>query len=287
MVPRPGLAAAALALAALPAAAQPSPTAARAQRKPASLELSAEALGSFVDAIIADKAGDLVEAERRYLESIRRTPHPHTYFNLADVQRRMEKIVRGALDSYRKYLELAPDAPDRRAVERLIRDLETMPGTAVIEGESLDAVVFVDGVLIGPSPVAVQLADGRHTVDRVGPTGYRQRAFTIKRGELEYLQLHDSRDDTGNVVIGVSPQLTSLTSWTDDAGRRWRVPGRFALPPGTYEQELPNRRGCAPIRFEVPRGDHVIYVYLDAKAPETRGGCQPLAVRAQKVRFPP
>jgi len=78
-------------------------------------------------------------------------PHPNTQYNLADVLRR-RKHIQGAIDAYKKYLELEPIAADRKQVEHLIAELDAIPGTMIIEVEESDALVFVEGE---PSSAAV------------------------------------------------------------------------------------------------------------------------------------
>ena len=78
-------------------------------------------------------------------------PHPNTQYNLADVLRR-RKHIQGAIDAYKKYLELDPIAADRKQVEHLIAELDAIPGTMIIEVEESDALVFVEGE---PSSAAV------------------------------------------------------------------------------------------------------------------------------------
>ncbi len=85
-----------------------------------------------------------------------------------------------AIESYRKYLALAPAARDRAEVERIIAQLEARPGTAVIDGEEPDALVFVDGKPRGASPVVLQVGDGRHTADRITRTGHVSRTFDVR-----------------------------------------------------------------------------------------------------------
>src|SRR5665647_463124 len=135
---------------------KPSP----AKRKVAAEKYSVESLTMFVDAIIADKAGDLNEAENKYRRIIK-DDHPSTAYNLADVKRRLEHYPQ-AVEFYKKYLELLPDAPDRAEVEHLIELIENRPPVAVIDGEDMDAVVLVDGKLIGPSPARGMPTKGGH-----------------------------------------------------------------------------------------------------------------------------
>src|SRR6266545_3374950 len=103
------------------------------KRKPASEAYSLEALNKFVDGVMADKAGEWRDAERRYEESVQAAPQPNTYYNLADLARRMERLDK-AFTAYQKYLELAPNAPDKQDVLGIIDQLQHAPGTLVIDG---------------------------------------------------------------------------------------------------------------------------------------------------------
>src|SRR5881394_2176811 len=94
-----------------------------ARRKPPPEGFPADAIEPFVNAILADRAGDLGTALRRYQDANRISEQAGTHYNIADVQRRMEHWKQ-AVESYRKYLELAPSAPDRAEVERLIAQIE-------------------------------------------------------------------------------------------------------------------------------------------------------------------
>jgi tetratricopeptide (TPR) repeat protein len=271
----------ALILAAATAAAGPSPTAPR--RKPATDKLTPEALSTFVDAIVADKAGDLDTAARRYEDASRTDPQPNVAFNLADVYRRMEKIPK-AIKSYQKYLELAPDAADRKEVERLIAQLGKTPAVVVIDGEDLDAVVLVDGKLVGPSPAVVRPATGKHTADRIGPASFRHHQFEAKPTATEQLR-SNSDGETGNVVISGSPM--NHYAWTD-RDIPYEIGRRMTFAPGHYETYLSTPSyACSPIVFDVPRGDDLTYVYIDAGTPTNRGDCVPIKVRQQTIRLPP
>ncbi len=257
----------------------------RAVRKPPPANISAEDLDAFVYAVLADKAGDYDDALRLYENANRSAPHPNTTYNIANLYLRMEKLDR-AIEGYKKYVELAPNAPDRAAVEKLIAELARTPGVAVIDGDDLDAVVFVDGKLIGPSPVVISLPDGRHVVERIGPLSYGSTELTMKPLARQHVALGASRDEGGNVVFH-GPPGTRHGSW-EDRGHKFRLPGRFTLPPGRHDTFLFSPgHACTPIAFEVPPGDDVVvHVYIDMK-PAKRPGCAPITVRANKIVFPP
>jgi hypothetical protein len=270
--------------AAAPADGAPAPAPA-ARRKPAPEGLPAEAIAPFVEAVIADKAGDLALAQRRYQDANKISEQPATHYNIADVQRRMERW-KPSMESYRKYLALAPAAPDRAEVERAIAQIEARPGTAVIDGEEPDALVFVDGKPRGASPVVLQLADGRHTADRITRTGHVSRTFDVPRATTEHIRMNSSREEPGNVIL--SSNLRVSGSWRDH-DNQYRIPGRMALPPGRHSTYVisPNRT-CTPLVFDAPRPDELVYVYVETTERERdSGGCLPVKIQQTKVRFPP
>jgi tetratricopeptide (TPR) repeat protein len=262
------------------AAAQPKP-----QRKSATDAYSSEALEAFVDAIVADKAGDLEGAHRHYETSSHRSPQANTMFNLADVELRMEQLDK-AIASFRKYLELAPDAPDRKQVERWIDQLSRTPGTAVIDGDEPDAIVLVDGKLIGPSPVVIHLPDGKHTADRISPTNYRHATFEVKAATTIHPGMSHSSDNGGNVILSSSP-VGYGGSW-HDGDVTYALPGWLTLDPGHHETFLMTpKRACRPIAFDAPPAGELVFVYLDIGTPAQRGDCLPITIRQQPIRFPP
>nr|MDQ3369883.1 hypothetical protein [Myxococcota bacterium] len=262
-----------------------------AVRKPPPPDLPAAALESFVDAVIADKAGDLEGALRAMTSASREVEHPHLVYNVADLHRRMEQLAQ-ALESYRRYLELAPDAPDRAAVTRLVVELVKTRAIAVIDGEDVDAVVFVDGRPVGPSPVVMPLADGTHTIERIGPASYDERDVTAKPLAQLHISAYSSSPKTGNVVMNGSPGLYQLR-WKD-RGLEFELPGRFTLPPGRHETFLARPgKACTPIAFDVPPAGELVHVWIEAARPKEPKGakvdkaaCIPITVRASRLRFP-
>src|SRR5438094_1165853 len=81
------------------------PIQSQAVRKPVTEAYTAEMISKFVDAIIADKARDLWEAVKLYEQVSSIAPQANTYYNLADVQRRMDDNGR-AIRDHKKYLEV-------------------------------------------------------------------------------------------------------------------------------------------------------------------------------------
>ena len=248
-------------------------------RKPAPPGLDSSAMDSFVEAIVHDKAGDLEGAVTRYRNAGKDVAN--IAYNLADLHRRMEDYEQ-AIEMYKKYLELAPSAPDRAIVQKLVDQLAKTPMQIVVDGDDLDAVVFLDGKPAGPSPLVTQVADGPHVIDRIGPGSFQYESFTAK--PLAYRHMAAYREETGNVVMSTS--LPYAGSWRD-GDKTFRMHDRFTLPPGRIDTfYFEPGRGCSPISFEVP-ADGVVYVFIDApKEAKKKDGCTPIKVTAQKITFP-
>jgi tetratricopeptide (TPR) repeat protein len=246
-------------------------------RKPAPAGLDKDQLSAYVEAILKDKAGDYDAAVSRY-QRIKELPA--AVYNMADLERRMEDYKR-AIELYKQYLDLAPNAPDRAAVQKLIDQLAKTPMTLVVDGDDLDAVVFIDGKPAGPSPLVTQLPDGFHTVDRIGPESYRHDDLVAAPLGYE----HDSANSQqiGNVVISTSGYASN---W-QDGDKTFLVNQRFTLPPGRVDTYYYRPgRASSPVSFDVPT-DGLLYVYIDApRESPKQGSCQRIKVTAQKIAFP-
>ncbi|MEJ7603141.1 MAG: tetratricopeptide repeat protein [Kofleriaceae bacterium] len=247
-------------------------------RKPPTAAYPGDALNAFAEAVLADKRGDLDTAKRRYLDSNRLSPQAHTFYNLADVYRRMEQPEH-AVEALAKYLELAPAAADRTQVEKLVAQL-SREATVVIDGDDFDGVILVDGKLVGPSPAVLQLPAGTYLTDRISPTSFESRIVTLRAPRAEHVKLAGSNKQTGNVVLaGNRGHL--ITAWDHD-GASLRIPGRLQLAPGRHT--LTPTRACAPIVIDVPREPAAVaYVFVDVKATET--GCFPISTKLQTLRL--
>jgi hypothetical protein len=267
------------------ALADPAPSPVPVRRKPASEVYTPEALSTFVDALLADKEGDLSAAIDLYGRSLKHSPQANTYYNLANAQHRAEWYDR-AIESYRKYLELSPDAPDRAEVERWIAAIEKRPTVVVIDGREPGAIVVVDGKLVGPSPAVIHPTQGRHVVDRIGPTSFVHKDFfTHARPRTTHVSMSHV-EQVGNVVLSPSPRFFAPGRLTI-SGRELPFPSRVELPPGRYVATFPaNRLACNSLVFEVSKGDHITHVYIDVLDDNDDGGCQPLTASTQKLRLP-
>jgi len=249
-------------------------------RKPPPPELAPDRLSYFVDAVIADKTGDYETAISRYRSAADGKDHSAIVYNIADLERRSEDYEE-ALRDYKKYLELAPQAPDRGAVQQLIKQLESTPTSIVVDGEDLDGVVFVDGKRAGSSPLVTTLSAGWHVVDRIGPTSYRHDYVDAKPLGRKHITSYS--EAKGNVVLSTS--TTYGGSWRDNE-ILYRMNQRFELPPGKYETYFFDAgRGCSTISFTAP-ATGVVFVFIDAPRDLKRGACTPIKVTTQHVTFP-
>jgi hypothetical protein len=257
-------------------------------RKPASQTFTADALSEFAEAIIADKHGDLEQAENHYRRAADAGDQPACHYNLADVRRRMER-TKDAIEEYKKYLELLPDAPDRSDVEKLVEQLQATPPILTIDGDDPRAVVFVDGIYVGPSPQSIQITEGKHAVDRIGPTSYQHETVTLKALDHRHVEINSRPEEPGNVVLSSSVGMYRSGGWRDEQ-REWRMHARFPLDPGRYQtQPFGPKFLCNPLAFEVTKGDGVLFVYIDSpeQKDSDRGGCMADTVKTKKVVFPP
>jgi len=139
------------------------------KKLPSTLEKAAGK--AFVAAQEADAKGDLNLATKQYQRAIEIAPHPDAYFNLADVQVRAKNVA-SAIRSYEKYLELAPEAKDRAAVEKRIAELLAMKGTLEMKFDEPDGLVFANGVLLGKMRGNYPLRAGTYHIDVITPITY-------------------------------------------------------------------------------------------------------------------
>lgn len=249
-------------------------------RKPAPPEMSQDRLSYFVDAVIADKAGDYEKAVSRYRSAADGKEHAAIVYNIADLERRSEDYEE-AIRQYKKYLELAPQAPDRAAVQKLIAELEKTPASVVVDGEDHDGVVFVDGKKVGTSPYVASLAEGWHTIDRIGPGSYLHESVNGRPMSRRHITSYS--EAKGNVVISTSS--TYGGSWKDKE-HSYKLNQRFELPPGRYETYFVNPTlACSPLTFTVPNTG-VVYVFVDAPRERPRDACMAIKITQQTVVFP-
>jgi tetratricopeptide (TPR) repeat protein len=276
------------------------PDTGEAKRKvePPADKLAAAAGEAFGKARAADERGDLDDAERLYKKALAIQPHPFTYYNLADVQRR-RKDFDDAIKSYQKYLELDPTAKDRQEVEKLIVQLEALPGTMIIEIEESNAKVFLEGEPIKVAPVpdkrkpdlltyTVDMPPGAYSVDVITAISHDNENCYVYRGSKRSCRLRLRPREDGNLII--SGPTTMYRASMGYNGVTTKLKSRFAVDPGRQELWVNRDRQCKPMIVDVAKGDAITYVWADVpkKWPErTYKGkeCHELKYKVRVLKF--
>ena len=116
------------------------------------------------------KAGRFEDAIREFNKAYRLDPNPVLVFNMARAFEETKQYA-PAIEFYKRYLSMAPDSPDRQAVEDSIRTLELLaaqgqPQTVALAVVSQPdgATVFVDGREVGVTPMKLDVAPGKHFI---------------------------------------------------------------------------------------------------------------------------
>jgi tetratricopeptide (TPR) repeat protein len=255
-----------------------------AQPKPLPGKLAEAAGDAFRKAAEAEAKRDYREAIRQYKRAQEIAPHPNTVFNMAEAYR-ADKQWDMARRSYVEYLKLAPEAPDRGKVAQLIKDIEVMPGTVEVKSDDVNALIYVDGVMVGPAPRKVEVLSGTHQLDVVTPITYGHMACTVGIGSHTSCNPSGKARVDGNVIISSSWRMGGL-NWPVD-GQRFQNKGRFVAKPGHYDLKLMDRQ-CAPLPLDVPKGDDVLtYAYITYPDPAPpHGECVDLKIQQHRVQFP-
>ncbi len=223
------------------------------------------ARAAFIEAQTADQAGDLELAIERYRYTQSIAPHPNVTYNLADVLRR-KGDVHGAVREYRAYRKALPDAPDAAKVDKVLGALEATPGSIEVDSRAKDAIFYVDGVRVGPPPVAMELAPGEHRVEAVTPLSYRSTLHTVTFARRSSFNVTPPPRVDGNLIISGSPNLKRTRvqiDGKDDA----RVGDLVAVAPGKRKLEVIQGDCRWDRTVDPPHGD-ILYVYFDVAAPK-------------------
>ena len=152
------------------------PLPARAQSEPTAEATETPAQAAYRAGVEHFKAKRFEDAVREFNKAYRLDPNPVLVFNMARAFEEL-KQYEAAIEFYRRYLTMAPDAPDRQTVEDSLRTLEILKGKTAIQPVLLSVVstpdgaaVFVDGRQVGVTPLKVEVAPGPHfiAVERAG-----------------------------------------------------------------------------------------------------------------------
>lgn len=278
-----------------------------ARRKGAPDKFAKAAGEAFVQAVEADKSGDLKAALGLYQKAYAISPHPSTVYNIADVQRRLLQYGE-ALKSYETYLALAPSAGDRKDVEALIDKLSKTPGTlhlvtaAASDPNAIDlksAYVLVAGELKlrpggTPQPLAewggqvgftIPMPAGTYVVDVVTPITHGHQTCRVEVGGKGHCRVTAKPRIDGRLVVNASER--QLTVRLEPKERGSITGSRLELPPGKRKLLVRDRSfECPAIPVTLPAGGDVQYVFVST-AEHGFERCRSLDVKLQRLTFAP
>jgi tetratricopeptide (TPR) repeat protein len=261
---------------------------------------------AFVQAVEADKAGDLKTALGLYQKAYAISPHPSTIYNIADVQRRL-LLYADALKSYETYLALAPNAADRKDVEAAIDKIGKTPGTLLVgtvEPSDPDAVdfknayVLVDGEVkikpgTAPRPIKewggrigfmIPVPGGTHVVDVVTAITHGHQTCNVAVGDEGYCLLKAKPRIDGRLVVNSSERNLSVRT---EPKARTIVGQRVEIPAGKHRLLVRDRSfECAPVAVTIPGGGDVQLVFLSTPDYEFER-CRSIDVKQQRLTFAP
>ncbi|MDX2093953.1 MAG: tetratricopeptide repeat protein [Kofleriaceae bacterium] len=264
---------------------------------------------SFIAAVEADQKGDLRSALGLYAKAFAISPHPSTAYNMADVQLRLNMLT-DAAKSFETYLALAPTAPDRTDVERLIDKLLkgltvlTVTTTSASDPNAISfkwAYVLIDGVIVkkpggAPTDTAApklnfDVVPGRHTVEVITDVTYGKRECELKPGEQAECEVTAPPRTDGTIVISGDSQLSIwLVPPARNGGRRPddQIGKRVTLPPGKRKLFLRDRNfECAPVAVDIPGGSDLAYLNVTTKEVDDLQRCRTIDIKRLRLKFEP
>ena len=241
---------------------------------------------AFAAARAADDAGRLDEALKQYERAYEISPHPFVLYNIADLHRR-RKSYATAIKTYKQYLE-SDTIPDRAAVEKLVAQLEAIPGTLDVVFEEPDGVMFIDGKRSG-APSRIDLREGTYVVDVITPISHGYGVCSVSAGHDSTCRIPAKARVDGNVVLSGRWPMGGL-SWpvkhADGGDVRLQFRGRAVAKPGHYPDLKVMENQCQPLPLDVPRGDVVIFGFVTYPDREKAGrSCYDVSMTVERVTF--
>lgn len=114
------------------------------------------------------KQARYAEAISKFEEAYAVRPHPVIFYNVGKCYEQLGETAK-ALRSYRDYLRLSPDAPDKETVSDAVANLERRlrekgQQQLMVFADPPTARIAVDGKDLGTSPASVELVAGNHTL---------------------------------------------------------------------------------------------------------------------------
>lgn len=221
----------------------------------------AAARAAFEEAMRSEDAGDNQRAYNSYNASSELSKQANTAFNLGRLYLRQE-LTEAAIGAFEDYLRIANKAADGPVVQKLIADLKRMPPSVRIGGDAMsvdepDALILVDGVVVGHSPVSIQPSVGTHHVERITRSTYAQSSFEANVGAISYEQVSVLESQPGNFILS-SPDDQR---W-HDGKTGFQTNLRYDLPVGAYRSMgPPAARFCNALEFKIAPPPAITHVY--------------------------
>ena len=196
---------------------------------PARADDREDARREFAAGQAADKQKDWQAAIEHYLRANELVPHPFAIYNIATDYERLGKL-RESATWYARYLEVAPDSPDRDKVQKLLGDLRLRPATITVRSIPEGATVIIDGRTAGPTPFSGPIRGGGHRI-AVEKDGQRdERDVAVEYGEPADVQF-TLRGASGTLAVQGLPAGAAVSVDGMPAGA---MPVQLIVQPGPH-----------------------------------------------------
>jgi PEGA domain/TPR repeat len=195
----------------------------------------AEASRHFERGYLLAQQGSLEEAISEFNQAYALQPHPSVLYNLGQAYAASGRSVE-AVETLGRFLEQAPAADvERRAQASALMEYQTQRiGLVSLTVAPEGATISVDGVALGPSPLAepLKLAAGNHALVLAHP-GYETRVESLQIVGKQRLSLALVLEPQKRAASpGAAPQQRALESLRDDWRQRTRLQRTSAIIAG-------------------------------------------------------
>jgi hypothetical protein len=227
-----------------------------------------EAAREFAAGQAADKKKDWPTAIQHYVRANDLLPHPNAMFNIGTDYERLGNLRQAAV-WFQRYIEAAPDAPDREKISRLIRELAVRPSTLTVRTIPAGARVLIDGAYAGPSPYSGKIKGGPHRITFEHEGRREHKDITVDFGEPAVVDL-TLRGESGTLRVDGPPGAILIV---DDmpAGN---LPTTLELAPGPHKIRVTSY-GYAPFETDAtiaPNRETVINAQMARALGNINGG---------------
>jgi hypothetical protein len=189
-----------------------------------------DARKEFTAGQAADKQKDWQTALEHYLRANDLVPHPFAIYNIAVDYERLGRL-REAATWYQRYLEAAPESPDRDKVQRTLSELKTRPASLSVRSLPDGARVTIDGQPAGKTPFSANIRGGTHHVAVDRDNQHDERDVELEFGE------------PADVTFTLGGSGGTLYVYGSPAGAYFAIdnitvgvlPATAVVPPGTHQ----------------------------------------------------